>query len=182
VRQLPGWLNEGVAHACEYDLYPRSLNLSRRISNWKENTGLWPLIAPRRNPFAASARGPERAVGLFFARFLIERGGMRELVQRAIHDSDAEFMPGNSAFPKVFHEWTVWMATQRDCNVCSHLPMHAANTDVVLAGTAARWFTATTAGLLEVDAAAAARLLVTEIDASESIRCVHHTSCPELVR
>lgn len=163
-RMLPPWLNEGIAHACERNMFPDSPNLTGRIESWLDDTGRWPLVPSVAGRRGLSARGPGRTAGLFFVEFLQDQQSLIELVDSAILQTDDRINVPHKSFATTFAEWTIWMARHHGSSIC-RTPISGEQT-VRICGTAARWYRMNEPGTVTIRSDRASKLMVTLLKAA----------------
>lgn len=141
---LPAWLNEAVAHSCEFQMYPESPNLVHRIQGYLREPERWPLIPPEPTAAALSTRGPLRAAGLFFVESMREHIPLNELVDSVLLSGHGTPQGDPATFQQAFHNWTIWMSEQQiagrlDLSV-RPVPEPRKSESFVLRGTAATYW------------------------------------------
>ena len=144
VGHFPIWLNEAIAHSCEYQMYPESPNLTARISAYLQCPGQWPLMYSENPASQLSRRGAVRAAGLFYVHFVRQTATLPDLIDRELQLQCPADQRRKEKFAKSFRRWTVWMS---DCEQTGQLPLRirslfdASRTHQVLVrGTAATWW------------------------------------------
>lgn len=151
---LPAWLNESIAHSCEFRRCPQSTNLSDRISTYLSDTGRWPLMPNQRGFNAVSTRGPVRAAGLFYIEFLRQFQTLDALIDAEVRDGMQEPEATDAEFAKSFRDWTVWMSERQQTGEIPleilSLPESESKRRVTIRGTAATWWQADRAGVVKV--------------------------------
>lgn len=167
VCDIPSWLNEAIAHSCEYQRRPGSPNLSMRISRYLTDSGRWPLIPPRQNSRGISARGPVRAAGLFFVESQLADQSLQELVDRILFQQDQSANSTDESFAQLFREWTIWMSRQQSLGrlplKIRRLPGDGTTAPLTVRGTAATWWAAPSTGLYSISAPENSELQITVI-------------------
>lgn len=166
---LPAWLNEAIAHSCEYHHCPDSPNLTDRIHSYLSNTGHWPLIPPRRVSGSLSARGPIRAAGLFYVESLREDSCLQKLVDSILLSGHGTPAASESEFAATFRRWTLWMAAQQRAGRLAldlrSLPKRNERQQTVIRGTAATWWQAEDNITVTISATRRSRLQLTVLSA-----------------
>ena len=151
---LPAWLNESIAHSCEFRRCPQSTNLSDRISNYLSNTGRWPLMPNQQGFNAVSARGPVRAAGLFYIEFLRQFQTLETLIDAELRDCAQQPEAAAAEFAESFRDWTVWMSERQQTGEVRlkirPLPKSESKRRVTIRGTAATWWQADRTGVVKV--------------------------------
>ena len=168
VYRLSGWLNEAIAHSCEYRVYPTSPNLADRISGYVCQSGFWPLIFPPSSVSAVSSRGPMRAAGLFYVEFIRQTETLPEFIERELLMAGSRPKQKADAFAELFRQWTVWMSERQQygeipLNI-GELPREERANEFVVRGTAATWWEARHAGEFMIQAGRDSALQVTVIN------------------
>jgi len=166
--RLPVWLNEAIAHSCEFELVPDSRNLSTRIARFLEAPHTWPLLVPYRSQSGVTTRGPVRAAGLFFVQFLQRRGVEPDAIVRTPGTGPQRIEALTQlSFDEVFRQWTLDLLMQSETGrlplTVSPLPENRATNGLWIRGTAAAWFRSATAGRLSVLAEEDCELQVTVV-------------------
>jgi hypothetical protein len=115
--QLPGWLNEAVAHYVECLVDPDSRNMATRLEEFRRRPAEFPVVVPDHHASLSLRRGPSRAAGCLFLTSVLSR-----LPQNAVHDVIAgsggavqrlEHVTGRS-FGELFREWGLQMIDAGD--------------------------------------------------------------------
>jgi len=110
--QLPGWLNEAVAHHVERQVSPRSRNLATRLEQFRRRPAEFPVVVPDHHASLSLRRGPSRAAGCLFLNSVLSR-----LPEHAIGDLIAgsggaiqrlEQLTGRT-FADLFRDWGLQM-------------------------------------------------------------------------
>lgn len=164
---LPAWLNESIAHSCEFRRCPQSTNLSDRISTYLSNTGRWPLMPNQQGFNAVSARGPVRAAGLFYMEFLRQSQTLDALIDAELRDGTQQPEAADAEFAELFRDWTVWMSERQQTGEVPleirPLPESESKRRVTIRGTAATWWQADRAGVVKVSTHARCKLQLTVV-------------------
>ena len=151
--RLPPWLNEAIAHSCEFERVPGSRNLSGRIERFLEAPHAFPLFASHPQTSVADARGPTRAAGLFFVQFLQSCDVHRsELLRTPGTGSQRVETVTGASFSEVFRGWTLFLLAQSDSGqaplTIRTLGPTPATQSLQIRGTSAAWFVAECQGTL----------------------------------
>lgn len=167
---LPAWLNESIAHSCEFRRCPQSTNLSDRISTYLSNTGRWPLMPNQQGFTAVSTRGPVRAAGLFYIEFLRQSKTLEALIDAELRDDVQQPEAADVGFAESFRDWTVWMSEQQQTGEVAldlrPLTESEAKRRFAIRGTAATWWQADRAGVVKVSTHDRCKLQLTVVRAS----------------
>ena len=139
--QLPGWLNEAVAHYVERQVNPRSRNMAMRLEEFKRRPAEFPVVVPDHHTSLSLRRGPSRAAGCLFLNSVLSR-----LPEHAIGDLMAgsggaiqrlEQLTGRT-FADLFREWGLQMIVAGD-NLPRWKVTGQRAFDLSLTGTALSW-------------------------------------------
>ena len=165
---LPGptWLNEAIAHTLESLAVSQSGNLANRLDLFLATPHQFALVIPEESG-SMTGRGPERAAGMLFGRFVHDRGvPLSRLITASGSGTHRIEAALQADFSDVFRDWTISLLKQKERGeiplaVC---PLDASNEErVTLRGTAAVWMQADRGGTLEVSAPKSCRLQLTVI-------------------
>jgi len=166
---LPAWLNESIAHSCEFRRCPTSSNLADRISAYLSDTGRWPLMPSQRGFNTVSARGPVRAAGLFYVEFLRQLQTLDVLIDAEVRNERLHTQAVDAVFAEAFRGWTVWMSDQEQSGklplVVRALPEAESAKSVAIRGTAATWWQADCSGVVEISTHDRCKLQLTVVRA-----------------
>jgi hypothetical protein len=166
-RLLPSWLNESIAHSCEFRRCPNSTNLADRISAYLSSTGRWPLMPNQRGFNVVSARGPVRAAGLFYIEFLRQSQTLDALIDAEVRDGTQQPEAADAVFAESFRDWTVWMSERQQNGEVPleirSLPEKESERRFTIRGTAATWWQADRAGAVKVSTHARCKLQLTVV-------------------
>ncbi len=167
--QLPGWLNEAIAHYLEMQINPASDNLRTRLSDFTREPHRFPLVIPDCVQQQSLRRGPTRAAACLFLSNTLQQmpqETLRTLVCCPLPGTDRlESVTGNS-FSETFRAWGLsLMASPRE------FPRHVLRADnelkLQLAGTAFTWTAPVQrCGTLEILASSESQLQVTVVAAT----------------
>ncbi len=162
--QLPGWLNEAVAHYVECQVNPGSRNMATRLATFRRRPADFPVVVPDHHASLSLRRGPSRAAGCLFISSVLLR-----LPQRAVHDVVAgsggavqrlEHVTGRS-FGELFRDWGLQMIAAGD-NLPRWEVMDRQEFVQLLTGTALSWSDPVRSdGMLTIMSAGDCRLQVT---------------------
>lgn len=164
--QLPGWLNEAVAHYIEHQINPQSENLKDRLADFTKHPNRFPLVIPDNVHQLSLRRGPTRAAACLFLSSTLEqlpREALRSLVCCPKSGTERLESVTGESFSGLLRSWGLnLMASSRN------FPRHALNDGqsqlLDLAGTAFTWTApATESGTLKIEATAESLLQVTII-------------------
>ncbi|MCH2202964.1 MAG: hypothetical protein MK102_13405 [Fuerstiella sp.] len=180
VHRLSGWMNEAIAHSCEYRVFPTSPNLSDRISAYLRQPGSWPLMLPSSSAGTVSSRGPMRAAGMFYVDFLRQTATVPELIEREVLRAGSHQKKNAETFSESFREWTVWMSDRQQSGEIflkiGELSAAAGTNKFAIRGTAATWWQSKHAGEFTIQASHDSALQVTvigETQTSSGWRTIH---------
>ena len=162
--QLPGWMNEAVAHYVERQVSPRSRNMATRLEEFRRRPAEFPVVVPDHHASLSLRRGPSRAAGCLFLNSVLSR-----LPERSIGDLIAgsggaiqrlEQLTGRT-FADLFREWGFQMIAAGD-NLPRWQVLDGRAFAQPLTGTALSWSEPViTDGILAITSSADCRLQVT---------------------
>lgn len=164
--QLPGWLNEAVAHYIEHQINPQSENLKDRLADFTRHPNRFPLVIPDNVHQLSLRRGPTRAAACLFLSSTLEQlppETLRSLVCCPKSGTERLESVTGESFSGLLRSWGLnLMASSRD------FPRHVLNDRqsrlLNLAGTAFTWTApATESGTFEIEATPESLLQVTII-------------------
>lgn len=163
-QQLPGWLNEAIAHYLELQVHPESDNLKTRLAGFTREPHRFPLVIPDSLQQRSLRRGPARAAASLFLKTTLQHmstGTLRTLVCCSQPGTGRlESVTGNR-FSEIFRRWGLsLMVSARDFP--SHELQQGENVKLQLAGTAFMWTAPVEgSGTLEITAPQDSQLQVT---------------------
>jgi hypothetical protein len=162
--QLPGWLNEAVAHYVERQVNPRSRNMASRLEEFRRRPADFPVVVPDHHASLSLRRGPSRAAGCLFLNSVLSR-----LPGHAIGDlmaGSGEAIPRlerltGRTFADLFRDWGLQMIVAGD-NLPRWKVLDRRAFAQPLTGTALSWSEPVmTDGILTITSSADCRLQVT---------------------
>lgn len=169
INRLPVWLNEAIAHSCEYQMYPESPNLADRISAYLRQPGQWPLMLAATPGRKFSGRGPMRAAGMFYVEFLRQAVTLRQLIDRELLVIDPDKTQSRATFAESFRRWTVWMSDRQQAGQLPlrirSLPCGSRADQISVRGTAATWWHCKDPGIFTITTGCQCALQVTIVKA-----------------
>ncbi|MEZ6131325.1 MAG: hypothetical protein R3C59_21840 [Planctomycetaceae bacterium] len=169
--ELPGWLNEAIAHVIEHQVSPHSVNLKNRLQRFIQEPSGFPLVIPDGLPHLTVRRGPARAAACLFLNATLPRHS-DDCLRRLVQSSEAgvgrlEYVTGRD-FRELFRDWGLFMMAST-----GRFPEYCIDSDqdvlLRLAGTSCTWTTtATQKGVLHIQAPPDARLQITIVNQTSS--------------
>lgn len=165
--ELPGWLNEAIAHAIEQQVHPDSQNLAQRLAEFTARPHLFPIVIPDGSTHLSLRRGPARAAGCLFLNAVLQDlpdQSLRRIVQAGRSGVERLEQIAGRPFAELLRDWGL----QRMAGSVPYpeLPLNSQYpVQLQLAGTAIAWTGAAPVdGVLQIQAPTAARLQITIVD------------------
>lgn len=165
--ELPGWLNEAIAHAIEQQVHPDSQNLAQRLTEFTARPHLFPIVIPDGSTHLSLRRGPARAAGCLFLNAVLQDlpdQSLRRIVQAGRSGVERLEQIAGRPFAELLRDWGL----QRMAGSVPYPELQLNSQHPVqlqLAGTAIAWTGAAPAdGVLQIQAPTAARLQITIVN------------------